>query len=352
MYGQMLRLPDGGVNFKCSAGRTVGVTDINIAWNAPGVKGREGKIWGTDVAHYDFTVLGFGSNAPSPWRAGANECTTMSFSNDVTINGRKLKAGSYAFFIAVYADSCILIFNSNNKAWGSYFYNADNDVLRVSTKQIKDLPSKERLEYTFSNQSDHTVEIALEWEKWRIPFTVATDLKATTLASIRQQMSGGMGFDPPSLQAAAAWCLNNETNYAEAYNWITSATDPNLGGVNSFNALSVKSGILAKMGKSQEATSTMETAIENASSIELHTYGRSLLSKNQLKEAMAIFEKNFIKNKGAWPTNVGMMRAHAANGDYKKALEFAKAALAQAPDPVNKTNLENSIKKLESGVGL
>lgn len=77
---QLLRLPDGGVNYKCKTGRRVGVTDIEINWNAPGVKGREGKIWGTSVAPYDFTVLGFGSYVASPWRAGANKSTTISFS--------------------------------------------------------------------------------------------------------------------------------------------------------------------------------------------------------------------------------------------------------------------------------
>lgn len=47
---QMLRLPDGNTNYKCKTGRLLGVTNIDISWNAPGVKGREGKIWGTDVA--------------------------------------------------------------------------------------------------------------------------------------------------------------------------------------------------------------------------------------------------------------------------------------------------------------
>lgn len=135
---QALRLPDGGVNFKSKTGRSVGVTDIEINWNAPGVKGREGKIWGTDVAWYGFTVLGFGSDGESPWRAGANETTTISFSTDVTINGAKLAAGKYGFFIALYPDSCTLIFNKNNEGWGSYFYNSALDVLRVSAKQQKD----------------------------------------------------------------------------------------------------------------------------------------------------------------------------------------------------------------------
>jgi len=347
---QLLQLPDGGVNLKRSTGTRVGVTDIEIHWNAPGVKGREGKIWGTGVAPYGFTVLGFGSNAPSPWRAGANENTTVSFSTDVTINGKKLPAGRYGFHIALYADSCTLIFNRNTEGWGSYFYNANLDVLRVTTRQQKDQKeSVERLDYSFSNHTDKSVEVALEWERWRIPFTVAVDLTATTLASIRTQMSGAMGFDPPSLEAAAAWCLRNELNYDEAFNWIVSATDPNLGGRNSFTALSTKSRLLSKLNRQAEADEAMRLGLENASAQEMHLYGRELLTEKKTKEAFTVFEKNFKKHKGAWPTHVGMMRGYSALGDLKKALEHARLALAQAPNEVNKQSLEQAIKTLESG---
>ena len=86
---QAIRIPQNN-NYPSSAGRSVGATEIEVKWNSPGVKGREGKVWGTNIAWYGFTVLGFGSNMPSPWRAGADECTTISFSTDVTINGKKL----------------------------------------------------------------------------------------------------------------------------------------------------------------------------------------------------------------------------------------------------------------------
>ncbi|MFM8912549.1 MAG: DUF2911 domain-containing protein [Flammeovirgaceae bacterium] len=347
---QLLQLPDGGVNLRRSTGTRVGVTDVEIHWNAPGVKGREGKIWGTSVAPYGFTVLGFGSNAPSPWRAGANENTTISFSTEVTINGKKLPAGKYGFHIALYADSCTLIFNRNTEGWGSYFYNANLDVLRVSARQQKDQKeSRERLDYIFSNATYKSVDVALEWERWRIPFTVAVDLTATTLASIRTQMSGAMGFDPPSLEAAAAWCLRNEVNYDEAFNWIVSATDPNLGGRNSFNAHSTKAGLLSKLNRQAEADEAMKIALENASAQEMHLYGRQLLSEKKTKEAFAVFEKNFKKNKGAWPTHVGMMRGYSATGNLKKALEHARLAMVQAPNDVNKQSREQAVKTLEAG---
>lgn len=346
---QALRIPQN-TNTSCVTGRRVGVTEIQVRYNSPGVKGREGKIYGTDIVPYGYTVLGFGSNVASPWRAGADECTVMSFSTDVSINGQPLPAGKYAFFIAVYPDSSVLIFNKNADAWGSYFYRQDLDVLRVTTRQQKNQPAlQERLVYNFTNQTDRSVLINLEWERWSFPILVEVDLKKTVLEDIRRQMSGAIGFDPASLEAAAQWCVANDTNYEEALNWINSATDPQLGGRASFAALSTHSRILQKLGKDKEAADMMNKAIETASATELHAYGRQLLSEKKLPEALAIFQKNYDKHKGAWPTNAGLMRAYSALGDYPKALQYAKAALAQAPDEQTKKFLEAAIRNLGEG---
>src|SRR5438045_3170320 len=101
---QAVRIPQN-TNIVCLTGRKIGVTEMEIHYSAPGVKGREGKIYGTNVVPFGYIILGFGSNVASPWRAGADECTTLSFSTDVTINGEKLPAGKYAFFIEVREDS-------------------------------------------------------------------------------------------------------------------------------------------------------------------------------------------------------------------------------------------------------
>lgn len=351
-YSQALRIPQNS-NFPSSAGRKVGVTEIEVKWNAPGVKGREGKIWGTDIAYFGTSILGFGSNMESPWRAGADECTTISFSTDVSINGKALSAGKYALFMLLSPDSTTLIFNKNTRAWGSYFYDKSMDVMRVTTKQKKNQPNmQERLVYNFNNQTENSVEISLDWERWSIPFKVEVDVKRTTLAHIKSEMSGELGFDPPSLELAANWCADNNVNLEEANNWITSATSPNLGGSSTFRALSTKSKILEKLGKKDEAASIMQTALDKGSAIELHQYGRQLLAQKKVNEAIVIFEMNHKKYNGAWPTNGGLMRGYSASGNLKKALEHAKLAYAQAPDDVNKKFLETAIKTLEEGKAL
>jgi tetratricopeptide (TPR) repeat protein len=346
---QALRIP-ANTNLVCLTGRKIGVTEIEIHYSSPGVKGREGKIYGTNVVPFGYEVLGFGSNMASPWRAGADECTTISFSTNVNINGKHLPAGKYAFFIEVHEDSSVLIFNKNTKEWGSYFYRKELDVLHVPTVQKKNLPTlQERLVYDFSNQTDSSVDINLVWERWSFPVHVSVDLKASVLENIREQMSGAIGFDPASLEAAAKWCADNNINYTEALNWINSAVSPNLGGRNTFNALSIKADLLKKTGNAQEAKTVMTAAMEMASPIEMHGYGRQLLNENKVQEAFEVFQKNYNKNKGAWPTNMGMMRVYSTMGDYKKALGYAKAAVPQAPDEPTKKFLQTAIQNLEAG---
>ncbi len=349
LSAQFVTLPDN-TNHKSMIGQRLGVTDIEINWVAPGVKGREGKIWGTPVAHYGFQDLGFGTAKAAPWRAGANENTTFRFSTDVTIQGKPLAAGKYGFAIALYADSCTLIFSKNADAWGTFFYKPEEDALRVTVRQQKDqAQSREWLAYTFSEPANNSITVALEWERWRIPFTIGVDVKKTTLASIRSQMSGAMGFDPPSLQTAAQWCLNNTDNYEEALRWISDATDPRLGGIQTFNALSTKAKLLEKLGRQAEGDKAMQTALDNASAQELHAYGRQLIGEKKPKEALEIFQKNHQKHKGAWPTEVGLARGYSANGNVAKALEHAKVALAQAPDDLNKRSIEAMVKTLGEG---
>lgn len=347
LVGQALRIPNN-TNYPCLAGQKIGVTLVTIEWNAPAVRGREGKIWGTDIANFGTKILGFGSDVASPWRAGADECTKFTVSTDVRIEGKLLPAGKYALFVELQPDSSTLIFNKNSSAWGSYFYDKSADVLRVKVKQEKGLqPSIERLNYNLKRNENNSLEVALEWEHWRIPFHIEVDMKTTILDYIQEEMTGELAFDPPSLQTAANWCLANNVNTDQALAWIESATNPFLGGAQSFSALLIQSQLLRKKGNTTKADSIFNTAREKATAMELHQYGRRLLNENKIEEAFEVFQQNFDKNKGEWPTHVGMMRAYSAKGNYKKALEHARQALIQAPDDVNKVNLENSIKILE-----
>src|SRR5882724_8131684 len=78
---QLTAVPSGG-NKKAVVGERIGITDVTIHYDRPGVKGREGQVWG-NLIHTGYKDLGFGTSKSAPWRAGANENTTIEFSTDV-----------------------------------------------------------------------------------------------------------------------------------------------------------------------------------------------------------------------------------------------------------------------------
>src|SRR6201989_1227890 len=166
----MTALPSGG-NKKAAVSERIGLTDVTLTYDRPAVKGREGQIWGKLVPE-GYTDQGFGTSKAAPWRAGANENTTITFSTDVMIEGKPLPAGKYGFFVAYGASECTLIFSHNNSSWGSFFYDPKEDALRVTVKPVALDKEVERLRYEFVDQKEDAATIALEWEKLSIPFNV------------------------------------------------------------------------------------------------------------------------------------------------------------------------------------
>lgn len=339
-------LPSGG-NKKAMVGEQIGLTKVVINYDRPGVKGREGKIWG-QLVHAGYIDQGFGNSKMAPWRAGSNENTTMEFSTDVKIEGKDLPAGKYGFFIAYDPNECTLIFSKNSTSWGSYYYNDKEDALRVKVKPVALDKSVEWLKYEFSNETENSATIALMWEKLMIPFKVEVDYIKAQLASFRNELRTEKGFIWQSWEQAANWCLQRNVNLDEALLWADSASSRTFGGDKSFQAASTKAQILEKLGKKDEASAIMKNALPNASMNEIHGYGRSLLTQKKPKEALEVFKMNFQKNPNQMTTLVGLVRGYSANGDYKTALDYANKAMA-VTDTQNKSNIQTMIDKLKAG---
>ena len=337
-------LPNGG-NKKASVTERVGITDVTIQYNRPGVKGREGKIWG-QLIPVGYTDQGFGSSKAAPWRAGANENTTVEFSTDVKIEGQPLAAGKYAFFVAYDPNECTLIFSKNNTSWGSFFYNEKEDALRVKVKPTLLDKSVEWLKYEFMNETENSATVALQWEKLMIPFKIEVDYVNTQLASFRNELRNSKGFQWETWIEAADWCVQRNTNLNEALLWADTAII--FSGGNVFKPMSTKAEILNKLGRNDEASALMKKALPYGNMNDLHTYARSLIALKKPKEALEIFKMNYDKNPNQVTTLIGLVRGYSANGDYKTALEYANKATAIV-DAQNKTNLETMIDKLKQG---
>jgi tetratricopeptide (TPR) repeat protein len=340
-------LPSGG-NKKATVAERIGLTDVTIHYDRPGVKGREGKIWG-QLIPAGFTDQGFGSSKAAPWRAGANENTTIEFSNDVTIEGQPLKAGKYAFFVAYDPVEPMLIFSKNNSSWGSFYYDDKEDALRVKVKTVALPNSVEWLKYEFMNQTENAATIGLQWEKMMIPFKVQTDYVKDQIASFQNELRTQRGFYWLPWYNAAQWCLQHNVNLEQALQWADSASGQTFGGAAMFQPKATKAQILAKLGRGAEADAIMKAALPLANMQELHGYGRSLLAQKKAKEALEVFQTNYQKNPNQFTTLVGLTRGYSANTDFKNALKYAQLALPLAPDGQNKSSIENMIEKLKKG---
>ena len=336
--------PDGG-NRKASVSEQVGIVRIGITYSRPGVKGREGKIWNTAVAHYGFADLGHGTTYSAPWRAGANENTVISFSHNVKVEGKDLVAGSYGFFIALGETDDMLIFSKINTSWGSFYYDSTQDALRVTVKHKQLERSVEWLHYEFDNQTDDGVTIAMSWEKRMIPFTVTVDRKRLQLeAFVNDFRTTRPYYD---FISAADWCIRNNYGLEQALAWMDRAIYFRVMGEKNFRSLSTKARVLTALHRDKEAAEIMREAIPLGTITDVHFYARQLLSANQVEEAFNTFKFNYDKFPNQYTTNVGMGRAYSAKGNYKDALKYMEAALALAPDAAAKSNVAGLIARLK-----
>jgi len=157
-------------SLKASVMQRLGVdTDITIEYSRPGVKGR--KIWGELVPFGLAPGNEYSNNKPFPWRAGANENTTIEFSKDVLIEGNKLPAGKYGIHMIPSEKDWIIIFSKNNSAWGSFSYNQEEDALRVTVTPTE-APHQEWMKFGFYNLAGTSATAFLHWEKVKVPFKI------------------------------------------------------------------------------------------------------------------------------------------------------------------------------------
>lgn len=338
--------PYGG-NRRASVSEQIGVVKVDISYNRPGVKGREGKIWGTPVAHYGFVDLGHGTTHAAPWRAGANENTTFTFSHPVYVEGKALPAGKYGFFIALGENESTIIFSKVNSSWGSFYYDANEDALRVTVKNVPIEKSVEWLKYEFINQGDSTATVAMMWEKRMIPVNISIERKKLQMEAFRNDFRTTRQY--LDLDEGVFWCIRNNYGLEEALGWADRAISFRVMGRKNFYSLSAKASLLTKMNRIDDARKVMEEALPLGTMQELHGYGRELLSQKRNEEALKVFRTNFEKNPNEVYTCVGMARGYSAVGEYKKALPYLRTALTKSPDDINKTNIENMIKLLEEG---
>jgi|HubBroStandDraft_2_1064218.scaffolds.fasta_scaffold03240_4 hypothetical protein len=305
----------------------IGLTDITIIYHEPMVGGRE--LWGK--------VIPYGK----VWRAGANENTTITFADDVTVEGKPLAAGTYGLHMIPNADQWTIIFSKNSTSWGSFSYDDKEDALRVDVKP-QPAEFREALTYTFDDIKPESAAATMRWEKLAVPFHVSVDVKAITERSIRNQLRNTGGFSWSGYDEAAMWCLDGNCSLEQGLKW----EDTSIQNEERFENLLTKSQILEAMGKKQEADAIKAKAFDKATGVQLHVYGRGLQIQKKQEEGFAVFKINVQKHPNEWYTHGEISRMAAAKGDFPTALKEMKLALASAPDQA-KTQIQGLIARLE-----
>jgi tetratricopeptide (TPR) repeat protein len=349
LFGQM-DLPPSGGNPRATVSEEVGITSITIKYSRPDVNKREGKIFGDgNRVPYGFKDQNFitGKNE-SPWRAGANEATTISFEHDVKVEGKDIKAGTYALFMAMGAENVTLIFSNQQEAWGSFSYKPEDDVLRVEVKPVALDKSVEWLKYEFIEHAEKHCVIAMQWEKVSVPFKITVDVDNIVIAKLRKEMTSNKSFIPALELQAAQYCLNKNINLDEALRWSQNAVS-GPGGQRTYITLRNLAVAYEKLNRIGEADSIMTEGLQIATANQYTAYGRQLITQKRADKAMEVFKASEKRYGDIFGVNNGLMSGYSAKADFKNAIKHAEKAMAQAPNDAAKKQVEGFIIKLKEG---
>ena len=238
----LAQVPVPRVSPKASVSQTIGTTDITVEYHRPAVRDRQ--IWGGLVPYNQ------------PWRMGANEATTITFSDPVRIQGNEVPAGKYSFFAIPAAGSWTLVLNKDPEQWGAYGYDQSKDQLRA-TVTPQSAPRTEFMRFTIDPVSPSSANVTLTWESMAVSLPVEVDVNALVWADIDEAMKNNQVSQAQLYASAAGFALESGDRLDQGLTWVNQSIAIN---ENVFN-LWTKAQILHKLGRAKEALPIMEKAV-------------------------------------------------------------------------------------------
>jgi hypothetical protein len=237
---QTFTTPRPSPNAKVS--QTVGITELSVSYSRPGVKGR--PIWGALVPY------------GQPWRTGANEATQFICSDEITVEGQKLPAGTYALVTIPTTDQWTVAFSSQKEMWGAFAYDPKNDVLRVTVKPVA-AEFIERMQFTFDDPTADATTLNLRWEKLSVPLKITVDTNGRTLASARAAVAAAKADDWRTPYRAASWAFDAGVAPDDVSVWANAAAKVK----DNFQTAGLLARIAAKGGDTKGAVALMKKSI-------------------------------------------------------------------------------------------
>jgi Protein of unknown function (DUF2911) len=306
----------------------IGITDITVNYHRPLVNSR--KIWGSLVPYGQV------------WRAGANENTTITFTDPVTVEGKPLPKGTYGLHMIPGEKDWTVVFSKNSTSWGSFTYDEKEDALRVTVKP-QPTALHEALAYDFDDIKPDSTVVTLRWEKVAVPFKVGVNTNEIVQASLHNQLRGLAQYTWFGWDDAATYLVTNKLNMEDALKY----EDQSIQNEERFDNLITKSQALDALGRKEDATATRNKAISMANAIQLHGYGRQLQTQGQQAQAFEIFQMNIKKNPDHWIVHNESARIACAKGDFDNAVKEMKLSANGAPAQT-KPFLDTLVRRLEA----
>ena len=309
----LLKLPE--TSQAASVSQTIGITDVKINYHRPLVNGR--KIFGTPLAPYGQV-----------WRAGANENTTIEFTDPVTIEGQPLAKGVYGLHMIPNQDSWTVIFSRNSTSWGSFTYDQKEDALRVNVKPEK-AETQEALKYDIDLVKPDSAVVKLRWAEVAVPFTVSIpNQKELVAASLDNQLRTLNHWNWNAYDDAAHYLLDENAHLDTALTYLDRSSQLE----DRFENEMTRAAILRAMGRNDDAAKAQQAAFDKAQPLQLHIYARGLQAQHRSQEAFAIFKTNAQKHPDLWYVHAGLARAYSGEGKFVEAAKEMELAMPGAPE--------------------
>jgi hypothetical protein len=226
-------------SLKARVEQRVGLTDLSVDYSSPAVKKR--KIWGEVVA-YDKS-----------WRSGANAATKLTASRDFTFGGKPVPAGSYSLYTIPGKAQWTVALNSALDAQGNEGFDSQRDVARVQVTPVA-IGARERLTYLFSDTTDGSTRLDLEWEKLRVSVPLTVDTKSHVQANINKALEDSWR----AYAVSARYLLENGGDLDKALGYVDQSVAIKPTWLNQW----VRAQLLEKKGKPQDAVAAAERAIQ------------------------------------------------------------------------------------------
>lgn len=244
-----------------------GMGSIELSYSRPNINGRSLLKDGSDLAPLNQL-----------WRTGANGATRLSFTDNVTIGGKKLDTGSYVLYTIPGKDNWEIILNKGLTNWGTDGYKEAEDVVRFKVKADKVAGNTETFTMHFSNVAHETCELTLQWGNTAVRIPISTNIKDRIRAQVEKALSA------EKVNANAYWPAANfyyewDKNLPKALNAATKASEAN---PNGFWIHLLKAKIQRDMGDKVSAKASAEKCIQLATANKNDEYvklGKELINK-------------------------------------------------------------------------